>query len=124
MADRVTASLPAIGFDETADFYGALGFVVDHRDADWMILSRDDLLIEFFPHPALDPAESWFSACVRVGDVDALHRTWRGLGLPDAGIPRLTPPADQPWGARMFALIDPNGSLLRCISPLAAPDER
>ena len=118
MTDRVTANLPAIDFDETERFYAALGFVRDFRNEEWMILCRGPLEIEFFPHPELKPSESWFSACVRIDDVDALHQAWSPLGLPDQGVPRLTPPCDQPFGLRMFALIDCNGSLLRCLGRL------
>ena len=92
MRDRITANLPAISFDQTVAFYGVLGFVVNFRDDHWMIMSRGDLEIEFFPHPDLKPSESWFSACVRVGDVDALYHTWNAVGLQDKGIPRLTKP--------------------------------
>lgn len=118
MGDVVTANLPAIDFGETASFYERLGFEVGFRDEGWMILSRGPLEIEFFPHPDLKPAESWFSACVRVADVDGLHRAWSAAGLPDRGIPRLTAPQNEAFGFRMFALVDPNGSLLRCLSPL------
>ena len=118
MGDRVTANLPAISFEETEAFYRALGFERGFRDEGWMILTRGPLEIEFFPHPDLKPAESWFSACVRVSDVDALHAAWSTAGLPEAGIPRMTPPKDEPFGFRMVALVDCNGSLLRCLSPL------
>lgn len=114
--DVVTANLPAIDFEATAAFYERLGFVVEFRDDNWMILSRGTLEIEFFPHPELNPRESWFSACVRVSDIEALHAAWAAAGLPDQGIPRLTAPHDEAWGLRMFALVDPNGSLLRCIA--------
>jgi catechol 2,3-dioxygenase-like lactoylglutathione lyase family enzyme len=118
MRDRITANLPAIDFDQTVAFYGALGFIINFRDDHWLIMSRGDLEIEFFPHPGLQLGESWFSACVRVRDVDALHGVWNSVGLPDKGIPRLTKPEDEPSGLRMCALVDCNGSLLRCISPL------
>jgi hypothetical protein len=118
MRDRVTANLPAISFDQTALFFRVLGFTVKFRDAHWMIMSRGELEIEFFPHPALKPNESWFSACVRVADIDALFREWNSLGLPNNGIPRLTNPVDEPSGLRMCALVDCNGSLLRCMSPI------
>ncbi|MFZ4604192.1 MAG: bleomycin resistance protein, partial [Caulobacterales bacterium] len=88
----------------------------------WMILSRGELELEFFPHPDLAPSDSWFSACVRVADVDALHRAWSQVGIPEQGIPRLTAPRDEDWGLRMFALVDPNGSLLRCMAPRPATD--
>lgn len=118
MADRITANLPARSFDETEAFYRTLGFETAHRDESWMILRRGTLELELFPHPELVPGESWFSACVRVDDVDALYAEWSRAGLPTSGIPRLTPPADQGFGLRMFALVDVDGSLLRCLGPL------
>lgn len=121
MPDRVTANLPARSFDETERFWGSLGFACTYRDEEWMILARGPLEIEFFLHPELDPAMSWFSACVRVADVDALREAWSAAGLPEAGIPRMTAPRDEPFGFRMFALVDPNGSLLRCLSPSMKP---
>jgi catechol 2,3-dioxygenase-like lactoylglutathione lyase family enzyme len=117
MADRITANLPARDLAATAAFYARLGFAQDYRDEGWMILSRGGLELEFFAHPGLDPRESWFSACVRVDDPDALLEEWQGLGLPAEApaIPRLTGffrPGEAP---RMFALVDPDGSLLRVI---------
>ncbi|MDC7685305.1 bleomycin resistance protein [Asticcacaulis sp. BYS171W] len=113
--DRITANLPAIDFEATAAFYAKLGFVETYHDDGWMILTRGPLVLEFFHHPQLVPSESWFSACVRIKDIDALYAAWSLAGLPDHDLPRLTPPRDEPWGKRMFALIDLNGSLLRCI---------
>lgn len=118
MGDVITANLPAISFGETAGFYQSLGFQIDFKDAGWMILSRGPLEIEFFPYPDLNPYESSFSACVRIADADALHKSWEKACLPGQGIPRLTAPRNETWGFRMFALIDLNGSLLRCMSPL------
>jgi hypothetical protein len=121
MPDRVTANLPARDFGETAAFYAPLGFTETFRSEGWMILARGPLEIEFFPHPGLNPSESWFSASIRVDDVDALHAAWSSLGLPESGIPRLTSPKDEPWGRRAFVLIDPNGSLFRCMAGRYAP---
>ncbi len=117
MRDRITANLPARSLDETASFYAALGFCARYKDPAWMIMSRGDLELEFFAHPELDPSSSWFSACVRVADLDGLHRAWTAAGLPTRGIPRITEPMEEPSGLRMFALVDPNGSLLRCLGP-------
>ena len=116
MPDRINANLPARSFDETERFWTGLGFERTFRDAGWMILARGSLEIEFFPHPTLDPDDSWFSASVRVADVDALHRAWSAAGVPREGVPRITDPHDEPSGLRMFALLDPNGSLIRCLS--------
>lgn len=118
MPDRITANLPARDLGAAEAFYRRLGFVPAFRDAGWMILRRGPLELEMFPHPGLDPAASSFGACVRVADADALWRDWAAAGLPEAGIPRLTAPRDEPWGFRAFALVDPDGSLLRVLSPL------
>lgn len=116
MSDRITANLPFRDARETIHFYQALGFVVDYQDAQWLIMTRGPLELEFFPYPDLSPPDSAFSACVRVAALDALYTQWSSVGLPDVGVPRLQGP---PWsiadGLRMFALIDPNGSLLRCL---------
>jgi catechol 2,3-dioxygenase-like lactoylglutathione lyase family enzyme len=118
LADRITANLPARDFNETAAFYQRLGFEVDFRDDGWMMMSRGPLDLEFFSYPDLDPFQSSFSACVRVAALDALYSEWSTLALPTQSIPRLQGP---PWAItddlRMFALIDPNGSLLRCLGP-------
>ncbi len=58
MRDRITANLPARGFDETAAFYEALGFEVEFKGETWMVMSRGSLEVEFFPHPELAPSES------------------------------------------------------------------
>jgi catechol 2,3-dioxygenase-like lactoylglutathione lyase family enzyme len=117
MADRITANLPARDFAATSAFYGRLGFVEGYRDDGWMILRRGPLVLEFFPHPNVDPLTSWFSACIRVDDPDALLADWQGAGLPtDAtATPRLTGFFKPGAAPRMFALVDPDGSLLRVI---------
>jgi catechol 2,3-dioxygenase-like lactoylglutathione lyase family enzyme len=113
--DRITANLPAIDLDKTEAFCAALGFDTGFKDDGWMILSRGGLEIEFLPYPDINPRESSFSACVRVAGLDVLLRDWLAAGLPGFGVPRLTAPILEPFGLRMFARIDPNGSLLRCI---------
>lgn len=121
MADRATPNLPSRDFAATVAFYGALGFSTGFRDDGWMILERGPLVLEFFPMPQLKPSESWFSACLRVDDLDGLHAAFAaaaalsGVSSSPTAIPRLTPPALEPFGLRMFALIDPDGSLIRCI---------
>lgn len=117
MTDRTTPNLPSRDFAATAQFYERLGFSVDYQSDQWMILARGPLVLEFFPHPDLDPYSSWFSCCVRVRDLDALYTAFAAAGLPGEGIPRLMLPVLRPWGLREFALIDADGSLLRCIAP-------
>ena len=118
MRERITANLPVRSLEAAEVFYARLGFETAFRDEGWMILRRGPLEVEFFPHPGLDPETSWASACVRVADAGRLHADWSAAGLPVRGIPRLTPPRDEAFGWRMFALVDPDGNLLRCLSPL------
>lgn len=116
MSDRITANLPAINLEATSHFFHRLGFREDFRDDGWMIMNRGPLELEFFPFPELDPFTSSFSACIRVAELDALWSEWAQLGLPSRLIPRLQgPPHVIAPDLRMFALIDPNGSLLRCL---------
>lgn len=117
--DRIVANLPARDLDETERFYMALGFETRFKSDGWLIMTSGSLELEFFLHAKLKPKESWHSASVRVADVDAVHHRWSVAGLPDQGIPRLTPPQDQPWGLREADLVDVNGSLLRILSPVA-----
>ncbi len=117
MADRITANLPSRDFSATTAFYSRLGFATAYRDDGWMILRRGTLELEFFAHPNLDKRTSWFSACIRVDDADALLTEWQELGFPsDAGqFPRLTGFFKPGAAPRMFALVDEDGSLLRVI---------
>jgi len=117
MTDHATPNLPSRDFDVTADFYGKLGFSIDWRDDGWMIMTRGALKLEFIPHPELDPATSWFSACFRVDDLDALYAVCKAAGIPEqrTGWPRLHPPRLEEWGGRVAALIDPDCSLIRMI---------
>lgn len=117
MADHSTPNLPSRDFGATSRFYAQLGFVEGWRDDGWLILKRYGLALEFFPHPGLDPAASWFSCCLRLDDLDGFFAVCKAAGLPETriGQPRLHPPALEASGLRIGALIDPDGSLLRLI---------
>jgi hypothetical protein len=119
MADHATPNLPSRDFEATSLFYARLGFSESWRDEGWMILERGPLKLEFFAHPTLDPAESWFSACLRLDDVDGFYAECLAAGLEesDRGAPRLHPPRREAWGGRVGAMIDPDGTLIRLIGP-------
>ena len=121
MPDRITANLPARDMAATAAFYARLGFATLFANDGWMILTRGPLEIEFFAHPGIDPRRSDFGACVRVDDLDGLYTAFQGAGLSanPRDIPRLTPPQHLPGVPRMFALVDLDGSLLRCLENAA-----
>jgi len=117
LTDLASPNLPSRDFEATALFYAKLGFVETWRDDGWMILRRGDLLLEFFPHPGLDPATSWFSCCFRLADVGAFFDEVLAAGIPEqtTGWPRAHRPKREAWGGILGALIDPDGSLIRLI---------
>lgn len=82
-----------------------------------MILTRGDLMIEFFPHPELDPATSDFSCCLRLDDVSAMIDLAVAAGIAQTrrGWPRVHRPTLTDSGLWIGAVIDPDCSLLRLI---------
>lgn len=117
MTDHATPNLPSRDFDATVQFYTPLGFAVGWRDPGWMILTRGDLTLEFFAFRDLDPLTSSFGCCLRLDDLDTFYAACVAAGVPDkrVGHPRRHPPRVEPWGGRVGALIDPDGTLLRLI---------
>jgi catechol 2,3-dioxygenase-like lactoylglutathione lyase family enzyme len=114
--ERPEPVLPSRDLAETRAFYGRLGFVpwfAGREPWHYEIMSRGNLVVHFFPHPELDPFKSDAGCYWRVRDADRLHAELAELGLPKEGIPRLTRPADTPWGMREFTLVDPSGNLVR-----------
>src|SRR3954447_24940942 len=107
MPYTATTNLPSRDFGTTSSFYDRLGFSQAYRDEGWMILSRGELMLEFFPSPDLEPAESSFGCCLRLDDVDAFYRVCLAAGLPEStkGFPRLHPVRVERSGLRIGALI-------------------
>ena len=118
MTDHATPNLPAISFDATEAFYTKLGFETRFKNTGWMILSRGSIQLEFFPHPELNPLESWFSCCIHLDDLNGFVAECEAAGIPmgnDKGQPRITPPRTEPSGLSIAYLVDENGSLIRLI---------
>lgn len=115
--------LPARDLVETRAFYERLGFEAPGWWPDtfgYAILRQGDLAMHFFLFPELSPLDNYAQCYWRVEDVDALYRHALTLGLPNAGTPRLDAVEDKPWGMREFAIIDPNGNLIRVGQELRA----
>jgi hypothetical protein len=115
--DHATPNLPSRDFEATSGFYSRLGFKEGWRDSGWMILERNRLTLEFFPHPDLDPRDSWFSCCLRLDDLTAFYQLCLDAGVPEgcSGHPRLHPPREESSGITIAALIDLDGTLVRLI---------
>lgn len=114
-ADVAIPVLPCRSIAATVAFYRRLGFEGGAHAADprYAILHRGPLELHFFAHEDLVPAASHAGCYLRVRDVDGWYRAFAAAGLPSAGIPRLEPPADKPWGLRECALVDADGNLVR-----------
>lgn len=122
MADHATPNLPSRNFDATEAFYAALGFRTGWKDGGWMILQRGTVQLEFFPHPDLDPSQSWFSCCIRLDDLDAFVDLGRSAGVEAkrTGWPRLGSPSIEASRIRIAYLVDPDGTLVRLVENQAA----
>jgi catechol 2,3-dioxygenase-like lactoylglutathione lyase family enzyme len=113
---RTDPVLPSADLNDTVDFYTSLGFELgyDDREGDgYVILGMDGAFIHFFYHDSLDATGSDAGCYLHVEDAQALHTRWAALGLGPEDLPRLTAVEDQEWGKREFALVDPDGNLIR-----------
>lgn len=117
MVDRAVPVLPSRDLTATRAFYGGFGFQPAYEAADYLILRRDDLQLEFFPHPDLMPWGSDHMCSIRIADLDALWQAIRasGVAVADSGFPRLHPPRIESWGGRVGFLVDLDGTQLNLI---------
>jgi len=106
--------LPARSLSDTLAFFQRLGFEGKiHSHGDYAILTRGTVELHFFTHRELQPAESSAMCYIRVTDVESIYRDFALAQLPRTGIPRMDALEDKPWGLREFAVVDPDGNLLR-----------
>jgi catechol 2,3-dioxygenase-like lactoylglutathione lyase family enzyme len=117
-AERAVPILPSRDLRETLAFYERLGFEMAGAPLetyDYLIVARGNLELHFWPKPDVDPLTTDVSCYFRVPDADALHREWEAIGVPHdrPSGSRLMPPVDTDYGMREFALVDPNGNLIR-----------
>ncbi len=69
--------------------------------------------LHFFTHEELKPAESNAGCYIRVADVESVYAAFTAAQLPAKGIPRMDSVTNKPWGMREFAIVDPDGNLIR-----------
>jgi catechol 2,3-dioxygenase-like lactoylglutathione lyase family enzyme len=114
-ADLAIPTLPCRSVSATVAFYQAVGFEggAHEFDPNYAILRRGTVELHFFTHNALVPAESSAGCYIRVANVEAIYQECASARLPHVGIPRMDTLADKPWGLREFAIVDPDGNLLR-----------
>ena len=110
--------LPSRSLPLTLTFYQRLGFSgTIHPHGQYAILSRGSLELHFHHHPDLLPETSSAMCYLRVPDVNLLFSDFSAANLPAHGIPRIDPLSLKPWGMLEFAIVDPDGTLLRIGQP-------
>lgn len=113
--DRAIPTLPSRSLANTLEFYARLGFtgrILGAGDS-YAIVERGAVELHFFLHAELQPAQSHAGCYIRVTDVASLHQSFAAAQLPRHGIPRMDPLSLKPWGMNEFAIVDPDGNLLR-----------
>ena len=113
--DLAIPILPSRSVRATTEFYRLLGFEGGPHEFDsgYAILRRGAVELHFFTHRELIPAKSSASCYIRVNDVESFYKSCLPSQLPSTGIPRMDALEDKPWGLREFALVDPDGNLVR-----------
>ena len=107
--------LPSRSVNDTLAFYRLLGFdgKIWGEPYSYAILRRGTVELHFFTHKELHPAESSAGCYIRVSDVESICSAFALAQLPRQGIPRQDELGDKPWGMREFAIVDPDGNLIR-----------
>lgn len=113
--DLAIPILPSRSVSATTAFYQQLGFEGGPHEFDngYAILRRGAVELHFFTHKELVPAESSAGCYIRVMDVESFYQSCLPSELRSRGIPRMEALEDKPWGLREFAIVDPDGNLLR-----------
>ena len=113
--DLAIPTLPCRSMQATTDFYLNLGFEGGTHafNRDYAIFHRGSIELHFFAHIELIPESSSAGCYIRVQDVDSLYQACLRSKLPNVGQPRIDPLENKPWGLREFAVVDPDGNLLR-----------
>jgi lactoylglutathione lyase len=122
----IVVELFVSNIDRSLAFYKALGFDVERRYEDYVLLRRGDIKLAiqgdahavegphyFTPHIARTPRGTGVEISIQVADVDAEH-----IRAKTAGLNIVKSMQDRPWGARDFRLADPDGYFIRITSPL------
>jgi catechol 2,3-dioxygenase-like lactoylglutathione lyase family enzyme len=113
--DLAIPTLPCRSVSATVAFFKRLGFEggAHESNSEYALLRRGAVELHFFTHKELVPAESSAGCYIRVLDVESIYHALSSSQLPRTGIPRMDTLEDKPWGLREFAIVDPDGNLLR-----------
>jgi catechol 2,3-dioxygenase-like lactoylglutathione lyase family enzyme len=110
MTDFAVPTLPMRDVEETRAFYEALGFICvhEHEPPDsFLVMVRGGAMVQFFP-AHVDPRASSHTFMIMVDDLPGAYADFK-----KAGVGNVLPIEMKPWGVQEFALVDPNGTLMR-----------
>lgn len=111
-AVEIKAFLPALDFERSKAFYGALGFEIPWSSDDMAYVRHGDtsFLLQAFDEPAF--AKN-YQMHMLVENVDDWHAHVLAAGVAERFGVAVGEPQDQPWAMRDFTLFDPSGVLWR-----------
>ena len=100
--------LPSADLERTRAFYCFLGFTVVDAADEYLRLRFDDAEVHFYPAPDADAADNASGWYMRVEEPEELREKWQhdGVECPDVPVPAV-------YGPTLFAVVDPDGALLR-----------
>lgn len=104
--------LPSSDLERSRAFYAFLGFAVLDSEADYLRVGHDDVEVHLYPSPDLDPRANpcgWYLKAAEPAELLA-EVDRRRAGMPGR-------PAPAYYGPTLFALVDPDGNMLR-VGPL------
>jgi catechol 2,3-dioxygenase-like lactoylglutathione lyase family enzyme len=116
--DSVAPVIPVLDLEAALDRYRRLGFSAQRYDEDltYGFADRGPVSLHLTEWAEHDPARTAAVVYLYVSDADALHAEWAASGVPGS----LSEPHDTPYGLREFGYVDPDGTLHRVGSRIAA----
>ena len=115
MADFAVPTLPMRNSTETRAFYEALGFICAHEvdpPDSFLFMMNDGIQIQFFEAPFVDGTIRDHTCTIYVDDIEGMYARFKR-----AGVGKLMPIENKPWGMPEFVLVDINGNILRVGCP-------
>ena len=104
--------LPSSDLSRSRAYYSFLGFRVIGETSDYLQVERDGVQVHLYLAPGTDPRENPSGWYLRTAFPEELREKWcaDGVECPDVLVP-------DAYGVTVFALIDPDGNMLR-VGPL------
>jgi len=100
--------LPSGDLSRAEAFYAYLGFQVVRCGADYLRVTHGEIELHLYLAEGHDPLTNSSGCYLRVSDPAGLRSEWG-----TDGVDCLEVPGSEPYGATVFAVVDPDGNTLR-----------